>query len=81
MVIYHLDDKNGIETANLLTKKGFPHLLLLSGGIEEFGVAHSDAIEGSDIPVFRHNEIRFLNRREDYGGSAGPVSGGPQECQ
>ena len=37
VVVYHFDEKRGIEYVNQLHEKGWDNLYLLSGGIEGFG--------------------------------------------
>lgn len=81
MVVYHADDKHGLETAALLTKKGFPHLLLLSGGIEEFGVHQTASVEGTDIPEFLPNDLRDLTRPDPQGRPARHLQGDSQESE
>ena len=36
IIVYHEDDKNGMNFASVLYQKGFDNVYLLSGGIEEF---------------------------------------------
>lgn len=36
IIIYHLDEKNGIRVASHLFEKGYDNIYLLSGGVEEF---------------------------------------------
>lgn len=37
IIVYHFDEKKGIDYVNELFEKGYDNLYLLSGGIESFG--------------------------------------------
>jgi len=37
IVVYHFDEKPGIDYVNQLFEKGYDNLFLLNGGIEGFG--------------------------------------------
>lgn len=50
IVIYHFDEKKGIEYANNFAEKGFENIYLLSGGIEAFGQEIPEGLEGKQIP-------------------------------
>lgn len=65
MVIYHIDDKSGIETAALMGSKGYLHVIMLTGGLEEFGCEYADLLEGSDIPEFTQSAYSRLTRAQN----------------
>jgi hypothetical protein len=59
--VYHFEDKDIIDIANLLILKGFQNILVLKGGIKKFSSLYPDLIEGKEIP---HFELEGIFKRE-----------------
>jgi centrosomal protein CEP41 len=53
IIIYHEDDKSGIQVASVLFEKGFDNIYLLTGGIEEFYQKHSSLVLGTELPALK----------------------------
>lgn len=56
IVVYHFDEKPGMDYTMQLFEKGFDNLFLLNGGIEGFGQEIQEGLEGKDVPVFKKKE-------------------------
>ena len=67
IVVYHFDEKPGMDYATQLYEKGYDNLYLLSGGIEGFGQEIQEGLEGKDVPVFKKKEEvrKFKKQRAD----------------
>ena len=67
IVVYHFDEKPGIEYTTQLGEKGYDNLFLLNGGIEGFGQEVQEGLEGKDVPVFKKKEEvrKFKKQRAD----------------
>ena len=64
IVLYHFDEKKGIEYVNQFFEKGYDNVYLLSGGIEAFGQEIQDGLEGKEIPVFdKKEEVRKFKKK------------------
>jgi len=50
IIVYHLDERNGIPHANTMAQKGYENVYLLTGGIEAFLEEYPQYIEGKKIP-------------------------------
>lgn len=51
-MVYHFDEKAGIDYAKEMFEKGYDNVYLLSCGIEGFGQEIQDGLEGSCVPKF-----------------------------
>jgi len=51
IIIYHLDERNGIPFANSMAQKGYDNVYLLTGGIEAFLEECPQSVEGKKVPV------------------------------
>lgn len=47
IIVYGLDEKEGIPAISTFTDKGFDNVYLLSGGIEKFAISFTKLIEGT----------------------------------
>lgn len=56
IVVYHFDEKPGMDYVTQLSEKGFDNLFLLSGGIEGFGQELPEGLEGKAVPQFKKKE-------------------------
>ena len=56
IIVYHFDEKPGMEYSTQLAEKGYDNLYLLSGGIEGFGQEIQEGLEGKDVPLFKKKE-------------------------
>jgi centrosomal protein CEP41 len=56
IIIYHFDEKKGLEYVQHFVEKGYENLYLLNGGIEAFGQEFKEGLEGKTIPVFGKKE-------------------------
>ena len=56
IVVYHFDEKKGIDYTTQFIEKGYENVYLLSGGIEGFGQEIQEGLEGKSVPVFEHKE-------------------------
>lgn len=56
IVVYHFDEKRGIEYVNQMHEKGFDNLYLLNGGIEGFAQELQEGLEGKQVPAFEKKE-------------------------
>ena len=50
IIVYTLDERSGIESAQKLSTKGFENIYLLSGGLEEFSKQYCQYLEGTNPP-------------------------------
>ena len=50
IICYMLDERSGVQYAQLLNEKGYENTFLLSGGIEAFLEGDSDLVEGVEVP-------------------------------
>ena len=48
-----LDERAGVQYAQMLHEKGYENTFLLSGGIENFLEEADDLVEGVEVPVPR----------------------------
>ena len=63
IIVYHFDEKKGIEYVNELFEKGFDNVFLLSGGVEAFGQEIEGGLEGANIPLFaKKEEVRKFKK-------------------
>ena len=63
IVVYHFDEKKGIEYVNQFFEKGFDNIFLLSGGVEAFGQEVAEGLEGPNIPAFaKKEEVRKFKK-------------------
>ena len=51
IIIYMLDERQGVQYAQLLSEKGYDNVFLLSGGCEQFLQDYQNLFEGTDIPI------------------------------
>lgn len=56
IVVYHFDEKKGIDYTLELFEKGYDNIFLLSGGIEAFGQEVQAGMEGKKVPEFDKKE-------------------------
>ena len=65
IVVYHFDEKFGIEYANEFFEKGYDNIYLLNGGIEGFAQNVEGLVEGKRIPIFKKAEEtkKFTKRK------------------
>ena len=56
IVLYHFDEKKGIDYITQLFEKGFDNLFLLNTGIEGFGQEIPEGLEGKSVPSFEKKE-------------------------
>lgn len=56
IVLYHLDEKRGIDYTTQLFEKGFDNLFLLNAGVEGFGQEIPQGLEGTAVPAFEKKE-------------------------
>ena len=63
IIVYHFDEKKGIEYVNELFEKGFDNVFQLSGGVEGFGQEIEGGLEGPNIPMFaKKEEVRKFKK-------------------
>lgn len=69
IVVYHFDEKRGIDYITQLFEKGFDNIYLLNAGIEGFGQEVPEGLEGSAVPQFEKKEEvkKFKKTRIDWG--------------
>lgn len=53
IIVYHCDDKNGVDVAKALYEKGFDNIYMLSGGIEDFYQKYPDLCAGNSLPPLK----------------------------
>ena len=53
IICYMLDERQGVQYAQMLNEKGYENTFLLSGGIEAFLEDSPDLVEGVEVPVPR----------------------------
>ncbi len=63
-MLYHFDEKKGIEYVNHFVEKGYDNIYLLSGGIEAFGQEIQDGLEGKKVPVFDKKEEKKVFKKK-----------------
>ena len=51
IITYMLDERSGVQYAQMLTEKGYENTFLLSGGIEAFLEDNADLVEGVAVPT------------------------------
>lgn len=51
-MVYHIDEGEGVKCAKLLVLKGFANVVLLTGGIMQFGSNCGELVEGEQVPEF-----------------------------
>jgi hypothetical protein len=66
-VVYHYDEKPGMDYTTQLFEKGYDNLFLLNGGIEGFGQELPEGLEGKEVPSFKKKEEvrKFKKQRAD----------------
>jgi centrosomal protein CEP41 len=52
IVVYHFDEKAGIDYAKEMYEKGYDNIYLLSCGVEGFAQEIQDGLEGKNVPKF-----------------------------
>lgn len=55
-MVYHFDEKKGIDYTTQFIEKGYENVYLLSGGIEGFGQEIQEGLEGKNVPLFAKKE-------------------------
>jgi centrosomal protein CEP41 len=67
IVLYHFDEKRGIDYTMQLFEKGFDNIYLLNAGIEGFGQEIPEGLEGTAVPQFEKKEEvkKFKKTRMD----------------
>jgi len=64
-----VDERQGVQYAQLLNEKGYENTFLLSGGIESFLEGNTDLVEGVEVPVPRRaaqeEEERKMQAKKD----------------
>jgi centrosomal protein CEP41 len=53
VLIYHSDEKAGMEIATLFFEKGMENCYLISGGLDNFALFYYDLLEGKELPPRR----------------------------
>jgi len=53
VVVYHFDERMGIQYATEFHEKGYDNVYLLNGGIEGFAQEVDGLLEGKRIPQFQ----------------------------
>jgi len=73
IIVYHLDERNGIPHANLMAQKGYENIYLLSGGIEAFLEEYPQFVEGKKIPVLpkQNKKQKIVYKRSQHVGNPG----------
>ena len=56
IIIYHFDERPGIDAASKFADKGYENIYLISGGIEVFAARNRSMIEGTELPPERKPE-------------------------
>ena len=56
IVVYHFDEKPGMQYTTELFEKGYDNLFLVSGGIEGFAQEIPEGLEGTQVPTFKKKE-------------------------
>ena len=56
IVLYHFDEKPGMDYTVQLHEKGYDNLFLLNGGVEGFGQEIQEGLEGKQVPAFGKKE-------------------------
>ena len=57
IILYHIDERNGVPYANLLFQKGYDNVFFLSGGIEEFMKKYPEYLEGPEREKYINMKI------------------------
>jgi len=67
IVVYHFDEKHGIQYVTELYEKGYDNLYLLSAGVEGFGQEIQEGLEGKKVPAFEKKEEvkKFKKKRTE----------------
>ena len=55
-----LDERSGVQYAQMLTEKGYENTFLLSGGIEAFLEDNADLVEGVAVPTPKSPFLAWL---------------------
>lgn len=53
IIVYHDDDKSGMNYAAVLYEKGFDNIYLLTGGIEDFYQKKPEYVVGKELPPLK----------------------------
>jgi centrosomal protein CEP41 len=61
IILYHLDEKNGIKMANHCFEKGYDNIYLLTGGVEEFTQEAHDLVQGTQVPPLLKKTSTSIN--------------------
>jgi len=71
IIVYHLDERNGIPHANLMAQKGYDNVYLLTGGIEDFLEQHPQYVEGKKVPapLNKDKKSKVMYKRSRHVGS------------
>ena len=65
IIIYHNDERNSTNYAQLLSQKGFDNVYLLSGGIEDFISVFPQKCEGYQVEQYINNKKQNEILRKD----------------
>ncbi len=70
IIIYHLDEKNGIPFAQLLFEKGYNNIFLVSGGIYNKFIVRKLFERNINFNIFFFNKFEgiedFIKEHRDY---------------
>lgn len=71
IIIYHLDERNGVPLANLMAQKGYENVYLLTGGIEAFVEAAHQYLEGKKVPapLKQEKKVKVIYKTSKHLGS------------
>lgn len=67
-MVYHFDEKKGIQYATEFYEKGYDNVYLVNGGIEGFAIeVGSGFLEGKKVPEFKRPEEqrKFVKKPSD----------------
>jgi len=65
IICYMLDERAGVQYAQLLNEKGYENTFLLSGGIEAFLEDNTDLVEGVEVPAPRRFQTEESDRKRE----------------
>ena len=66
IIVYHYNDEESVEMANLLILKGYQNIVLLTGGLKKFTSLYPELIEGENIPIIKKEKKSFLKRKSYF---------------
>jgi centrosomal protein CEP41 len=52
IIVYMNDERSGSSAAKKFYEKGYDNIYLLSGGLDDFALAHPEMIVGKEVPDF-----------------------------